>query len=125
MYQNILSDELIATLDWYGLDRGEIIFQQDNASPHTAASTLQWFKDNGIKLMKWPAQSPDLNPIEHLWDLLKRNVRELPPASNLDELWERAQDAWNSITPDGCKSLVDSVPRRLQEVCQAKGGYTK
>lgn len=125
MYQNILADELMRTLKWFDLDKSKIIFQQDNASCHTAETTKKWFKDHGIAVMKWPAQSPDLNPIEHLWDNLKRKVRELPPAKNLDELWDRVQDAWNSISPDECKALVDSMPKRLASVREAKGGYTK
>jgi transposase len=124
MYQSILGDELLRTIDWYGLDRGEIIFQHDNATPHTEKDTVKWFKNNGIKLMKWPAHSPDLNPIEHLWDILKRKVRALPQARNTNELWERVQDAWNSITAGECKNLVDSMPRRLAALRKAKGGST-
>lgn len=125
MYRNILNDELLSTLDWYGLDKTDIMFQQDNAPCHTASTTLQWFRNHGISVMTWPAQSPDLSPIEHLWDRLKRRVRELPPAANLDELWERVQDAWNEITPAECKTLVDSMPKRLAAVRAAKGGYTR
>ena len=75
--------------------------------------------------MKWPALSPDLNPIEHLWDLLKRRLHELPPANDVDELWKQVQDVWNVITPAECAELVDSMPRRLQQIRKAKGDYTK
>ena len=52
------------------------IFQQDNATPHTAASTLAMFKKHGIKTIKWPPKSPDLNPAEHVWAIMDRLVRK-------------------------------------------------
>jgi len=124
MYQNILKDELMKTLDWYGLDKSEITFQQDNASSHTAKSTDKWFKDNGIKVLSWPSQSPDLNPIEHLWDHLKRRLQDFPRPNNADELWEQVQAIWNDISPSTCASLSSSMIMRLEAVRKSKGGYT-
>jgi len=125
LYQRILDEDLLSSIEWYGLERSDIIFQQDNASSHVAASTRQWFQNNRIRVMKWPAQSPDLNPIEHLWDQLKRTIRTLPPAKDLDELWEQVQDAWGSTDKAQCLDLVRSMPRRLREIRKAKGGYTR
>jgi DDE superfamily endonuclease len=124
MYESILSDELMETIQWYGLDKEEIIFQQDNASCHTASRIKKWFQTNGIKVMTWPAQSPDLNPIEHLWDHIKRKLKDLLPAGDLDQLWEQVQDIWNAIDKDTCFRLVRSMPKRLEAVRKAKGGYT-
>jgi len=125
MYGHILDDELMETIRWYGLEKKDIIFQQDNASCHTASSVRQWFQDNGIEVMRWPAHSPDLNPIEHLWDHLKRALNKGPPSISVEELWDRVQDIWNAITPETCKNLVRSMPKRLGEVRKAKGGSTK
>jgi DDE superfamily endonuclease len=125
LYQTILGGELMQTLEWYGLEKKDIWFQQDNASCHTAASTRQWFEDNGIRVLKWPAQSPDINPIEHLWDRLKKAVRELPQANNLDKLWDRVQTAWEAIQSEDCRKLVASMPERLAAVKAAKDGYTR
>ena len=79
-----------------------------------------------MEVMTWPAQSPDLNPIEHLWSHLKRQLQgyETAPKGIL-ELWERVQVEWEKIEPSVCQGLVESMPRRVAAVLKAKGGYTK
>ena len=75
--------------------------------------------------MVWPAQFPDLNPIEHLWFLLKRRLAEYPePPKGIIEFWERVQAEWEKIEVGKCQELIESMPRRVQEVIKAKGGYT-
>ena len=85
-----------------------------------------WFKTNDVDVLPCPAQSPDINPIEHLWDHLKRRLKEYPdrPCEILD-LWERIEDEWNKIEPEVCQNLIESMPRRVAAVLKAKGGYTK
>ena len=76
--------------------------------------------------MDWPAQSPDLNPIEHLWGCLKRRFAEHEnPPNGIYELWERVQVEWDRIRVEECQKLIESMPRRVQAVLRAKGGYTK
>ena len=60
----------------------------------------------------WPAQSPDLNPIEHLWNYLKRKLAEyeVPPLGVL-ELWERVQEEWGKIKPEVYQGLIESMTR--------------
>ena len=76
--------------------------------------------------MVWPTQSPDLNSIEHLWGFLKRNLlkHEHPP-SGIHELWERIQVKWEEIAVEEHQKLIESMPRRVQAVLNAKGGYIK
>jgi len=76
--------------------------------------------------MEWPSQSADLNPIEHLWHHLNTRLGDYErPPSGIAELWGRAQKEWNDIPASFCQNLVESRPRRIQAVLQAKGGCTK
>ena len=86
----------------------------------------QWFQDHEYQIMDWPAQSPDINPIEHIWHHLKRKLAgyEIPPKGIL-ELWDKVEEEWNKIPSEVCQNLIESMPRRIEAVLKAKGGYTK
>ena len=72
--------------------------------------------------MEWPSQSPDLNPIEHLWDHLKREIKKFD-ISSLRELEAKVIETWNNIQPEVCKNLVDTMEDRVHCVLRAKGGH--
>ena len=72
--------------------------------------------------MDWPPQSPDLNPIELLWEELDRKVRETQPSS-LENLWNILQEQWNAIQPETLRKLINRMPKICAAVIKNKGGY--
>jgi len=61
------------------------VFQHDNARPHTARITRAHLAASNVNVMQWPAMSPDMNPIEHIWDVLGRNVRSIHAPQNIQQ----------------------------------------
>ncbi len=103
-------------------------FQQDNAPRHKAQIISDWFleHDNEFTLLKWPPQSPDLNPIEHLWDVVEREIRILDvQPTNLQQLCDAIISIWTKISEECFQHLVESIPQRIKAVLKAKGGPTR
>ena len=98
----------------------QLIFQQDNDPKHTARATTLFLRSRAIKCLDWPAQSPDLNPIEHLWEELKRRLGTYyEPPKGVGELWQRVQREWALIPANTCHNLIESMPRRIEAVLSA------
>ena len=93
---------------------------------HMSKKTTMWLESNSIKVMQWPGQSPDLNPIEHLWHHLKMWLSQYSMiAKSRDELLKRCEAEWKVITPETCRMLIESMPYCIKVVLKAKGGHTK
>ncbi len=118
IYQEILEHFMLPSADkLYG--DADFIFQQDLAPAHTAKGTKSWFNDHGVGVLDWPANSPDLNPIENIWGIVKRKMRDTRP-NNADELKPTVKETWASIPPQQCHKLITSMPRRIEAVMKAK-----
>ncbi len=102
----------------------DFIFQQDMAPALSAKGTKSWFNNHGVTVLDWPANSPDLNPIENIWGIVKRKMRDTRP-NNVDDLKAAIKANCASITPEQCHSLITSMPHRIDAVIHAKGGPTK
>lgn len=102
----------------------EFVFQQVGASCHTAKITKKWFDDNRIEVLDWPSSSPDLNPIENIWAIMKRRLRN-DPQRTVQGLKAKIQEIWDSITPSECQYLVNTMNKRLNAVIKNKGDVTQ
>lgn len=122
VYVNILKKHLLPfanenlAQDW--------IFQADNDPKHTSKRAKNFLESKQINVMTWPSQSPDLNPIEHLWNDVDKIIKQKKP-SNLDALYAIIEETWKNIPIDRCLSLIQSMPRRCDAVLKNKGGITK
>lgn len=122
-YCELLEEVLIPFLE-DAMDENAI-FQHDNASCHAASNTKNFLTAHNIPILEWPACSPNLNPIENAWGILSAHVfaqgRKFETAGQLKKA---IIDEWAKITPNTVKSLIHSMPRRLQEVIAKKGEAT-
>ncbi|OQR89886.1 hypothetical protein ACHHYP_05967 [Achlya hypogyna] len=119
-YVTTLSDFLLPFAHTnYGYD---FVFQQDNASIHTSRETMEWFSDQEMALLQWPALSPDINPIENLWAIVARcvyaNGRQF---TTREGLMRAIFKAWDEIPQETLDTLVDSMSKRCSDVLLKQG----
>lgn len=140
-----------ARTDLVGFDRGSVIAHRDqeeglqdhvvtfapfirenfqlmhvNARSYGARTVTQYLDEVGIRTLPWPARSPGLNPIEHIWDNLKRWVRgRVAAPTTIGELKIAAVEEWHNIPLSDIQDVIDGLPNRLQEVIRARRGNTQ
>ena len=97
----------------------------DNSRPHRAHLVNEFLHDKNIARLEWPSCSPDMNPIDHAWDTLKRTVfgRDDPPTT-LRDLRRIAVEEWDNLEIQELDELVDSMQRRIQTCINARGRAT-
>ncbi|RWS18285.1 Transposable element Tcb2 transposase-like protein, partial [Leptotrombidium deliense] len=91
----ILEHNLVDTMNTLYPDG--YVYQEDNAPCHKAIATKEWMQNNKIKVLKWPPGSPDLNPIENLWAIMKRDL-EMRNPRNISELKAIVDDLWENVS---------------------------
>ncbi len=91
------------------------VFQHDNDPKHASKTTNALLKKLRVKVMDWPSMSLDLNPIEHLWDILKRMVEERK-VSNIHQLSDVVIKEWKRTPVATCEALVNSMPKRVNKI---------
>ena len=139
VYLDILQNAMLPSA--HSLLGSDFVFQHDNAPSHTAGIVRDWMANPTVpfelenagvswdfRTLSWPAQSPDLNPIENLWSHIEHERESQcklgfrPYPTNFSDLFDQVKSIWESIPASRLKKLVDSMPRRLQEVMAAGGG---
>ncbi|KAK3559357.1 hypothetical protein QTP86_012766 [Hemibagrus guttatus] len=123
MYREILSKNLLPSATALKMKRGWV-FQHDNDPKHTARATKEWLRKKHFKVLEWPSQSPDLNPIENLWRELKIRVAQRQP-QNITALEEICMEEWAKLPATVCKNLVATYRKHLTSVIANKGYITK
>ena len=122
-YRQILEENLLPSVQRLGLGTN-FIFMHDNDPKHTSALVKDCLRNNGTQVMQWPSSSPDLNPIEHLWDVLEDCMKK-HHSKNKTELTLHLMEEWSKIELSVLEKLVDSAPSRLNESIRLKGYATR
>ena len=118
-YISILNDSLI------GFYQPNNIFQDDSAPAHRAKTVKDFLREHQIETLEWPSNSPDLNPIEHLWAYMKMALRKKMITSK-SQLKSEIANIWkNEISKDFLEKLILSMPSRIKECLKNKGGVTR
>jgi transposase len=131
LYKEILEDEQKKTVDYtcekLKLRRDQVIFQHDNDPKHTSNLVKDYLQEQDYQVMDWPPQSPDLNPIENMWQLLKLRLNEYEtPTRGMNMLYERSSEIWyNTIKVEEVQKVIESIPNRIKACIKNKGYWTK
>ena len=120
--QMILDNSMLPTL-WEQFGDGLFLSQHDYTPVHKARSIQTWMSEFGVEELDWPAWSPDLHLIKHLWDELERCLRARPSRpTSVSDLTNELLEEWSNIPITTFLNLVESLPRRVEAVIAAKGG---
>lgn len=130
-YKSVLEDRLLPQMREWALKQGleglgDFIFMHDGAPCHKGKTVTKFLKDNGVRVLPWPGNSPDMNPIENLWAILKKRMKK-ENICNKTELIAKLISVWHrdEEIKAFCETLTDSMPRRISALIKAKGSFTK
>ena len=121
VYQDVLQHEALDSIAEFAND-GRFIWMHDNAPPHRAKTTVDLIANFGWKTLQWPPFSPDLNPIENLWQIVKNQVYSGSSFQTIEELKDAVDQVWSDLDrSDTLRNLIASMPYRMREVIRRKG----
>lgn len=125
-YQKVLETQLLPQVKKWFKKREKPIFKHDGAPCHRAQKITKFLAEKKVDILDWPGNSPDMNPIENVWEFLKSEVRMKAPTTK-QELINILNDTWkhNPEIKIKIQSCISSMPRRVEAVLAAKGGHTK
>ncbi|ROL46454.1 Glutamate receptor ionotropic, NMDA 2B [Anabarilius grahami] len=104
----------------------DFVNRHDNAQPHVARICTQFLEAENIPVLAWPAYSPDMSPIEHVWDALDRRIRQrVPVPANIQQLRTAIEEEWTNIPQATINNLINSIRRRCFALREANGGHTR
>ena len=125
-YREIIDSAILPFAQLVHGDLEQFILQKDNCGPHIANAIKQYLQETGVTTMFWPAQSPDINPIENAWALMKQKYRQRTTyAKNEDELFTIISTIWHELPISYFHKLVESMSRRASVLVDRQGRSTK
>jgi DDE superfamily endonuclease len=125
-YRQLMEEHMVEFMEQMGNQGSLYTYQDYNARIHRCTLVRGWREEMKIPLWNWPAYSPDMNPIEHLWTLLKRAIHERnPPVKTVDDLEIALQEEWGRLRAEQWRPLVESMPERVAELIRCRGGPTR
>lgn len=126
VYKDVLSIAYRRTLEVHGYLVDNSFLVQDNDPKHASRTVQNWLEEHSVRAMKMPSCSPDLNPIEHVWNYVEMRIRErnIQP-EKIDELRKAIQEEWYKVPIEYIQTLILSMSARIAAVKRARGGHTK
>ena len=119
-YVEVIEDEVAPTMIILGCTH----YLQDSATSHTARLCMDCIRANNIVLVEWPGNSPDLNPIENLWAIMKQKLLSMDNRTR-EKLIDNIKKVWTENSQEMLEKLARSMPKRIQDCLKYNGGSTK
>lgn len=125
-YRQVLENQIYPISFHLGDPSTDWLLMDDNAPPHRSLLIRQFKESSGLRSFEWPPASPDLNPIENVWGMLKKRIRrQLKPSDSLNDLERLLRIEWSQLNQEKIDRLIQSMPRRVKSVIEKCGSNTK